>query len=81
MAKEHFEAAIKVAADLAEAHYNLGMTLYRLGRIGDGDHHFIQAANLAPGNKTIWDAPPLRAAAPGDKDLIKAGSDGHMHSH
>lgn len=80
-ARQHFEAAITVEPELAEAHYNLGMTLYRLGRIGDGDHHFIQAANLAPGNKTIWDAPPLRAVAPGDKDLIKAGSDGHMHSH
>jgi hypothetical protein len=22
--------------------------------------HFIQAANLAPGNKVIWDSPPLR---------------------
>lgn len=80
-ARQYFEAAITVEPDLAEAHYNLGMTLYRLGMVGDGDHHFIQAANLAPGNKTIWDAPPLRAAAPGEKDLIPGGSDGHMHSH
>jgi len=80
-ARQHFEAAITVEPDLAEAHYNLGMTLYRLGMVGDGDHHFIEAANLAPGHKIIWDAPPLRNAAPGDKDLIRAGSDGHMHSH
>lgn len=80
-ARQHFEAAITVEPALAEAHYNLGMTLYRLGRVRDGDHHFIQAANLAPGNKTIWGAPPLRNAAPADKDLIHGASDGHMHSH
>lgn len=80
-AREHFEAAITVDPELAEAHYNLGMTLYRLGSVGDGDQHFIQAANLAPGNTIIWDAPPLRRAAPREKDLIPTGSDGHMHSH
>lgn len=66
-AKQHFQAAIMAASDLAEAHYNLGMTLYRLGNVTDGDHHFIEAANLAPGNKVIWNSPPLRNAAPREK--------------
>jgi len=80
-ARQHFETAISVDPDLAEAHYNLGMTLYRLGNVTEGDTHFIRAANLAPGSKVIWDAPPLRNAAPREKDLIHGGSDGHMHSH
>jgi tetratricopeptide (TPR) repeat protein len=80
-ARQHFETAINEDPDLAEAHYNLGMTLYRLGKVGDGDQHFIRAANLAPGNKIIWNAPPLRNAAPSEKDLIPTASDGHMHSH
>lgn len=80
-ARQHFEEAISVDADLAEAHYNLGMALYRLRNVGEGDKHFIRAANLAPGNKVIWNAPPLRNAAPAEKDLIQGASDGHMHSH
>lgn len=66
-AKEHFEAAIKVAADLAEAHYNLGMVLYRLGALSEGDAHFIKAANLAPGDKIIWNSPPLAGVSVPEK--------------
>lgn len=57
-AKQHFAEAIKAAPDLAESHYNMGKTLYRLGATREGDAHFITAANLAPGNKVIWDSPP-----------------------
>ena len=59
-AKQHFEAAVTIFPEFAEAHYNIGMTLYRLKAMQEGDAHFIKAANLAPGNKMIWDAPPLR---------------------
>src|SRR5579883_2636476 len=52
-ARQHFEAAIAVSPEFAEAHYNLGMTLYRLNVMQEGDAHFIRAANLAPGNKVI----------------------------
>ena len=80
-AKQHFESAITAAQDMAEAHYNLGMTLYRLGNLREGDTHFIKAANLAPGNKVIWDAPPLRNVNVPEKEVATPASDGHMHSH
>ena len=80
-AKQHFKAAIAASPELAEAHYNLGMTLYRLKAMQEGDAHFILAANLAPGNKVIWDAPPLKGVKVPDKEVSGMSSDGHMHSH
>jgi tetratricopeptide (TPR) repeat protein len=61
-----------IAADptLAEAHYNLGTALYRAGNKVEAKKHYMEAANLAPGNKVIWDAPPLRASS-ADYDLSK----------
>lgn len=80
-AKQHFEAAIAASPELAEAHYNLGMTLYRLKAMQEGDAHFIKAANLVPGNKVMWDAPPLRGVEVPEKEGPGMSSDGHMHSH
>lgn len=80
-AKQHFEEAIAMSPDLAEAHYNLGLTLYRLKAVQEGDRHFIQAANLAPGNKIIWDAPPLSGAMVPDTNMSGMLPDGHMHGH
>lgn len=59
-AKETYAAIIRMDPALAEAHYNLGLTLERLGDPTEARKHYVQAANLAPGNKTIWNAPPLR---------------------
>jgi Tfp pilus assembly protein PilF len=59
-ARDAYVATIKAAPDLAEAHYNLALVLERLGDKTGSRQHYIQAANLAPGNKVIWDAPPLR---------------------
>lgn len=81
VAKEHFEAANSVAPDLAEAHYNLGMTFYRLGNLREGDTHFIMAANLAPGNKVIWSSPPLGSVSVPEKVVPKPGHGGDGHSH
>ena len=80
-AKQHFDAAIAASPELAEAHYNLGLVLYRLRAMQEGDAHFIKAANLAPGNKVIWDAPPLRGVTVPDKEVPGMSSDGHVHSH
>ncbi len=80
-AKQHFDAAIAASPEFAEAHYNLGLTLYRLKAMEEGDAHFIKAANLAPGNKVIWDAPPLRGVKVPDREVPGMSSDGHMHSH
>ena len=59
-AKVQFEQALKAQPDLAEAHYNLALALERLGDAEQARHHYIEAANLAPGHKIIWDSPPLR---------------------
>jgi len=59
-AEQAFRQAILVDAGLAEAHYNLALSLDRTGRKDEAKKHYIEAANLAPGNKVIWDSPPLR---------------------
>ncbi len=86
-ARQHFDAALAAAPDLAEAHYNLGMTLYKLGAMREGDAHFMKAADLAPGHKIIWDSPPLRNVHVPYKEPVIRGyndgpGDGHAgHSH
>lgn len=65
-AKAKFEAAIKAQPTLAEAHYNLGLVYQELRDGRAARKHFIEAANLAPGNKAIWDSPALREY--GDSD-------------
>jgi Tfp pilus assembly protein PilF len=60
LAKVQYESAIKAQPSLAEAHYNLAATLEMLGDDLAARHHYIEAANLAPGNRVIWDSPPLR---------------------
>lgn len=59
-AKQAYLATIQVDPTIAEAHYNLALTLERLGDKAEARKHYVAAANLAPGNKVIWDAPPLR---------------------
>lgn len=59
-AKKIYLATIQADPTVAEAHYNLGLTLERLGEKAEARKHYVAAANLAPGNKVIWDAPPLR---------------------
>lgn len=59
-ARREFQAAIDEQADLAEAHYNLALSLERLGDAASAKKHYIEAANLAPGHKVIWNSPPLQ---------------------
>jgi tetratricopeptide (TPR) repeat protein len=40
--------AIRIKPDYPEAHYNLGMILYRLGRLTEAEGDFRQAARLRP---------------------------------
>lgn len=74
-AKTHFQQVLLGAPTAAEAHYNLGLTLFALG---DGDQardHFIEAANLAPGDKVIWDSPALRQFGSPDANIKKQPKD------
>jgi Flp pilus assembly protein TadD len=64
-AEQAFRQAIAVDATSAEAHYNLALSLDRAGNQAEAKKHYIDAANLAPGNKVIWDSPPLRGQTGG----------------
>ncbi len=59
-AKTFFGQAIKAAPDSGQAHYNYALTLNALGQTDQARQEFIEAANLAPGDKVIWDSPALR---------------------
>lgn len=59
-ARDAYQATIQADQTLAEAHYNLALALDKLGEKAEARKHYVAAANLAPGNKVIWDAPPLR---------------------
>ena len=72
-AKAQYEAAISAQPTLAEAHYNLALVYDVLRDDVTARLHYMEAANLAPGNKVIWDAPPLRRH--GDVDAHPKQSD------
>lgn len=74
-AKGHFEQAAAGAPTAAEAHYNLGLALFALGESDQARDHFIEAANLAPGDKVIWDSPALRAYGSPDANIQKQPKD------
>ncbi|HNP30653.1 MAG: tetratricopeptide repeat protein [Nitrospira sp.] len=59
-ARQQFQAAVQQQADLAEAHYNLALSMDKMGDQAGAKKHYIEAANLAPGHKVIWNSPPLR---------------------
>ena len=52
-AKSLFESAIRVDPKLAEAHFNLALTLHELGNHREATVHFKRASELAPTNKEI----------------------------
>jgi len=73
-ARIDFEQTIAAARDAAEAHYNLGLALFALGQGDAARDHFIEAANLAPGDKVIWDSPALRPFSSPDQNIQKKAS-------
>ena len=58
-AKKYFEQAVTAAPQSGQAHYNYALALNALGDSETARQHFLEAANLAPGDKTIWDSPAL----------------------
>jgi tetratricopeptide (TPR) repeat protein len=56
-AKSLFTQAASAAPNSGEAHYNLGLALFKLGDSDAAREQFFQAGVLAPGNKIIWDSP------------------------
>ena len=59
-AEKAFRETIAAQPTLAEAHYNLAVALERAGNKAEAKKHYLEAANLAPGHKIIWDSPPFR---------------------
>jgi Flp pilus assembly protein TadD len=59
-AEQAFKHTIAAEPTLAEAHYNLAITLDQEGNEAEAKKHYIEAANLAPGNKVIWSSPAFQ---------------------
>lgn len=72
-AKALFAQAVSAAPNSGEAHYNLGLALFKLGDTEAAREHFMQAANLSPGNKVIWDSPALSAYGSPEGTIKKKG--------
>jgi tetratricopeptide (TPR) repeat protein len=72
-AKALFAQAVSAAPNSGEAHYNLGLALFKLGDTEAAREQFIQAANLAPGNKVIWDSPALSPYGDPEGSIKKKG--------
>ena len=56
-AKRYFEQAVAAEPRSGQAHYNYALALNALGDSEVARQHFIAAADLAPGDKVIWDSP------------------------
>jgi|GWRWMinimDraft_15_1066023.scaffolds.fasta_scaffold09067_2 tetratricopeptide (TPR) repeat protein len=59
-AKNYFSQAVAVAPQSGPAHYNYALALNVVGDTDLARQQFMEAANLAPGDKVIWDSPALR---------------------
>lgn len=58
-AKRYFEQAVTEAPKSGQAHYNYALALNALGESEVARKHFLEAADLSPGDKVIWDSPAL----------------------
>ncbi len=70
-AKALFAQAVSAAPNSGEAHYNLGLALFKLGDTEAAREQFLQAGVLAPGNKVIWDSPAHSPYGSPDANLPK----------
>src|SRR5690349_20528903 len=55
-AKKFFEQAVSMAPQSGQAHYNYALALNALSKQEIARQHFLEAANLAPGDQVIWDS-------------------------
>ena len=58
-AKSYFSQAVAAAPESGPAHYNYALALNAVGDSEQARQQFMEAANLAPGDKVIWDSPAL----------------------
>jgi len=71
-AKNYFLQAVTAAPQSGPAHYNYALVLNALGQTEEARKHFIEAANLAPGDKVIWNSPPLAPYSNPESQIKKA---------
>jgi Flp pilus assembly protein TadD len=60
VATDWFKKAVKADPKLAEAHYNLALSLDKMGKHEDATVAFKKAADLAPANPAIKDSAILK---------------------
>ena len=72
-AKNYFSQAVAASPQSGPAHYNYALALNALGDTEQARQQFVEAANLAPGDKVIWDSPALRPF--GNPDSPKAAKE------
>jgi tetratricopeptide (TPR) repeat protein len=73
-AKRYFGQAVTEAPQSGQAHYNYALALNALGDVAVARQHFLEAADLSPGDKVIWDSPALSPYGnPEDKNKKKLG--------
>lgn len=58
-AKRYFQEAMTLEPQSGQANYNYALALHKLGDTEVARRYFLQAADLAPGDKVIWDSPAL----------------------
>jgi tetratricopeptide (TPR) repeat protein len=58
-AKNYYSQAVAAAPQSGPAHYNYALALNAMGDTEQARQQFMEAANLAPGDKVIWDSPAL----------------------
>lgn len=60
VAEGHFRKALEADSTLAEAHFNLGLALSKIGKHEEATAAFKKAAELAPDNTKITESPILK---------------------
>lgn len=76
-ARGHFEAATQADPKSAEPHYNLALTLDRMGAHAEATAHFKQAAELAPGNQAMTQSSAYRSHVMAPSDQQDRGDVGY----
>ena len=61
VAEGHFRKGLEADSALAVAHFNLALTLDKLGKHGEATEHFSKAAELAPEDPQITQSEILKA--------------------
>ncbi len=59
-AAAHFREAVAIDKKLAEAHYNLAITLHKMGKHGEASGHFGHALKYGKDNKAISESKILK---------------------